>query len=53
MTKNHEWEHERGPYRTTRYGFGPCVKCGQDFETQCPTTRCVCWKMRLPTRKEK
>lgn len=55
--KEHSWEHEAkrairyvASTRYTRYGFGPCLRCGQDFETERPTTRCVCWKMRLPKR---
>ena len=30
-----------------------CRKCGQAYLTHRGTDRCVCWKMRLPKRKEK
>ena len=42
MKRWHSWESEETP----------CVKCGQDFWSERHTTLCVCWKMRLPKRKE-
>lgn len=49
MTKKHQWAfNEDSPFPT-------CRKCGMRFIVAFvrDSVRCSCWKMRLPTRKEK
>ena len=48
----HTWRYaETDPHEL--YGYQPCRRCGQSHAAMRPTLRCVCWKMRLPKRKEK
>ena len=46
---------KRDSQHSWKRGHGPtvCVKCGQLFLAFHATRHCVCWKMRLPKRKEK
>lgn len=44
----HTWRYAE----TDRIALLPCRRCGQDSMASRSTYRCVCWKLRLPRRKE-
>ncbi len=45
MNKEHQWKN-RG-----KIVWDHCRRCGQDWNTDKPTIRCSCFKMKLPKKK--